>query len=185
MLEKEELENPNRLMTCPLSGQNLLHPCPVTNCPANLSRYDKTRSCAYIIPQDELLRIISDITGLENERLTSLINEQVEDLKLIISHVKGLPKGGSSNNSCPNCGYVERCSFTSICEDRKEAINQILVNKEKAVASNMTASSLWKAVITGKDSFLTKDQHELLVNLLDQRHYKQCYRRKRSHEYAK
>lgn len=68
----------------------------------------------------------------------------------------------TSASSCPVCGYLSKCVSQTVCNDRHDALEELL----KHPANRLTAFQVWSAVKTKQASFLPPSMLAALANLL-------------------
>lgn len=156
----------NSQFTCPLSGQGLQHPCPISSCPANLSHADPTHSCAYVLP-DTSYDTLAGILRVEPSEVRMKSQQQISELGQIMQDVHKVLETNLPH-SCPNCGYITLCTSATICDERKETVEAILVNVVGEVS--LKPPHIWHALLNGQDSFLNQDQRDSLLELANQKH---------------
>lgn len=157
--------------TCPLAGQELHHPCPVHRCPANLSFADPVRSCAYVL-SDTNHDTLASILQVETSEIRVKSQQQIAELGQVMQDVHNVLEANLQHH-CPNCGYIAPCTSPTMCEERKETAEAILVNGEGEVS--LKPAHIWYALLNRRDSFLTKDQRSRLLELANQKHVRNSY----------
>lgn len=155
---------------CPMTGLKVNDPCVVYSCPSNAIHHKSGVSCVLMNMNGLSIKNLAEVLNEDSSRLKKTLENQVKVLGKMMNELKDLLEI-STTNSCPDCGYIRKCQSSTLCMERKNAIDLALSNLriKKSVMNDifiLTRTGLWQAVIQSRLSFLPEKITSPLKELL-------------------